>query len=38
LAPADQTQVVLDLCDRLCAMLTRLSGAATGPTPPSRPR
>jgi hypothetical protein len=38
LAPADQTQVVLDLCDRLCAMLTRLSGAATGPSPPSRGR
>ena len=38
LAPTDQTQVVLDLCDRLCAMLTRLSGAATGPSPPSRGR
>ena len=38
LAPTDQTRVVLDLCDRLCAMLTRLSGAATGPHPPSRGR
>jgi four helix bundle protein len=38
LVPTDQTQVVLDLCDRLCAMLTRLSGAATGPSPPSRGR
>ncbi len=34
LAPPDQTQVVLDLCDRLCAMLTRLSGAATASKPP----
>ena len=38
LAPVDQTQVVIDLCDRLCAMLTRLCGAATGPHPPSRGR
>jgi len=38
LAPTDQTRVVLDLCDRLCAMLTRLSGAATGSHPPSRGR
>ena len=37
LAPAEQTQAVLDLCDRLCAMLTRLSGAATASKSPVAP-
>jgi four helix bundle protein len=37
LAPEEEIRTVLALCDRLCAMLTRLSGAAT-PSQPSGPK
>jgi four helix bundle protein len=34
LAPEDEIRAVLGLCDRLCAMLTRLSGAVPRSHPP----
>jgi four helix bundle protein len=34
LAPEEEIRAVLALCDRLCAMLTRLSGAAVRSHPP----
>jgi hypothetical protein len=33
LAPEEEIRAVLALCDRLCAMLTRLSGAARSHPP-----
>jgi hypothetical protein len=34
LAPEEEIRTVLALCDRLCAMLTRLSGVAPRSHPP----